>query len=94
MSLQNLYREVQRYKEPESVRILEEKVEKEKEYLQRTIIQMELKQMAESLALIAYRKVVKFNGIFDEKAVKNSPQFLKERLENMKYEQKRKKNLD
>lgn len=33
--------------------ILREKVDKEREYLQKTIIMMELKQMAESISMIS-----------------------------------------
>jgi hypothetical protein len=43
-------------REPESIKILKTKNEKEKEYLQRTIIMMELKQLAESITMIAYKK--------------------------------------
>ena len=35
------------------------KNQKEKEYLQRTIIMMELKQLAESITMIAYKKKLK-----------------------------------
>jgi hypothetical protein len=42
--------------DPESVQILRSKNEKEKEYLLRTIINMELKQLAESITMIAYKK--------------------------------------
>lgn len=42
--------------EPESVRILKSKNDKEKEYLQRTIVMMELKQIAESITMVVGRK--------------------------------------
>jgi hypothetical protein len=45
--------------DPESVKILRTKNDKEKEYLLRTIINMELKQLAESIMMIAYRKKLK-----------------------------------
>lgn len=44
--------------EPESVKILKLKNDKEKEYLLRTIINMELKQLAESITMIAYKKKI------------------------------------
>ena len=59
------------YQEPESVRILKSKIDKEREYLQRTIIMMELKQFAESIALISDRR--KASLINFEKAVSNRP---------------------
>jgi hypothetical protein len=40
------------------VQILKQKNEKEKEYLLRTIINMELKQLAESITMIAYKKKI------------------------------------
>ena len=42
--------------EPQSVQVLRSKNDKEKEYLQRTIIMMELKQFSESITMIAFKK--------------------------------------
>ena len=48
-----------RYRDPESVQVLREKSEIEVQYLQKTIVMMELKQLAESISRIAFRKRVK-----------------------------------
>jgi hypothetical protein len=53
-----LKRNLINYDEPESVMILRYKIDKEREYLQKTIIMMELKQLAESISMIAFRKRV------------------------------------
>jgi len=47
---------VETAKEPESVVVLKSKNDKEREYLQRTIVMMELKQLAESITMLKYRK--------------------------------------
>lgn len=66
--------------EPESVQILKSKNEKEKEYLLRTIINMELKQLAESITLIAYKKkLVKFNNA----RFRNRPLLWAERIDEL-----------
>lgn len=57
--------------EPDSIKILHSKNEKEKEYLQRTIIMMELKQLAESITMISYRK--KLRGAVEKLRFKNRP---------------------
>jgi len=51
-----LKRNILHYDEPESVIILREKVDKEREYLQKTIIMMELKQLAESISMIVFKR--------------------------------------
>jgi len=62
------------------VRVLKSKNEKEKEYLQRTIIMMELKQLAESITLIAYKKKI---GVLKKSLqFKNRPKLWSERIEN------------
>jgi hypothetical protein len=43
---------VKDYHEPEAVQILESKIEKEKEYISDQIIQMEIKQIAESITRV------------------------------------------
>jgi len=59
---------------------LKSKNEKEKEYLQRTIIMMELKQLAESITLIAYKKKI---GVLKKSLqFKNRPKLWSERIEN------------
>jgi len=47
-----------KWKEPSSVDILQSKNDKEKEYLQRTIVMMELKQLAESITMVAFKKKI------------------------------------
>ena len=62
------------------MRVLKSKNEKEKEYLQRTIIMMELKQLAESITLIAYKKKI---GVLKKSLqFKNRPKLWSERIEN------------
>ncbi len=62
--------------EPASVRILKSKNDKEREYLQRTIITMELKQIAESITMIQFRKrIATKNGKF-----KNRPALWEEKI--------------
>ena len=62
------------------MRALKSKNEKEKEYLQRTIIMMELKQLAESITLIAYKKKI---GVLKKSLkFKNRPKLWSERIEN------------
>jgi hypothetical protein len=66
-------------REPDSVFILHTKNEKEKEYLQRTIIMMELKQLAESITMIAFRK--KLRDRSDRLKFKNRPLVWQERID-------------
>lgn len=44
--------------------ILREKVDKEREYLQKTIIMMELKQMAESISMISQKRGATYMNAF------------------------------
>ena len=67
-------------REPESIKILKTKNEKEKEYLQRTIIMMELKQLAESITMIAYKK--KLQGKALKANFKNRPCVWAERIDD------------
>ena len=69
------------YREPDSVIVLLTKNEKEKKYLQRTIIQMELKQFSESIAMITFRKKLKKRAEHDPSNIKNRPLLWIERLE-------------
>jgi hypothetical protein len=48
----DLKQKVKDYHEPEAVQILESKIEKEKEYISDQIIQMEIKQIAESITRV------------------------------------------
>ena len=59
------------YEEPLSVKILKEKKDKEREYLERTIIMMELKQLAESIKIIAFKRRLK--GSPSQYMFKNRP---------------------
>ncbi len=56
--LEDLKYSILEYEEEESLRILREKYDKEKEYLQSTIIMMELKQLAESIQIITHRQKI------------------------------------
>lgn len=69
------------YQEPSSVKILETKVEKEKLYLQRTIIQMELKQLAESLGLITHKRRLRRPADSNPEFVKSRPLLWQEKIE-------------
>lgn len=71
--------------DPESVIILKSKNEKEKDYLQRTIIMMELKQLAESITTIAFRKKLDKKGPLH---FKNRPRLWQERIESGDQEEK------
>ena len=66
--------------DPDSVQILRSKNEKEKEYLLRTIINMELKQLAESITMIAYKK--KLNKMSQSK-FRNRPLLWAERIDQV-----------
>ena len=79
--LQHLRRNVLNYNDPDSVRILKNKIDKEREYLQRTIIMMELKQFAESIALISDRR--KSSMLNLEKVVRNRPLLWAQRLQQI-----------
>jgi hypothetical protein len=57
---------------------LKSKNEKEKEYLQKTIIMMELKQLAESIMIIKSRKAI--HGDMNEYEFENRPLLWAERL--------------
>jgi hypothetical protein len=59
--------------------VIEDKREKEREYLQRTIIQMELKQFAESIQMIAFRK--RSDPKLQSVTIRNRPFLWAERLE-------------
>jgi hypothetical protein len=59
---------------------LKAKNDKEKEYLLRTIINMELKQLAESIMMIAYRKKLKPQK---QLKFKNRPLLWAERIEEV-----------
>ena len=69
--------------EPDSVNILRHKNDKEKEYLQRTIILMELKQLAESITMISHKKKLKPGNIHK---FKNRPLLWEERISRIKEE--------
>jgi hypothetical protein len=79
-----LRRRVIDYEEPESVITLKMKNEKEKEYLQRTIIMMELKQLAESISMITHQGKLKMD--IQAYTFKNRPLLWEERIKR-KYEQ-------
>lgn len=64
-----------------SVQILRQKNDKEKEYLQKTIIQMELKQLAESIAMITHKKKIRRIDIEEHSNIKNRPILWQERLD-------------
>ncbi|CDW86779.1 UNKNOWN [Stylonychia lemnae] len=59
MNLKRLRKAIQKYEDPDSVVILRERIDNEREYLQRTIIQMELKQLAESISMISFKKRIR-----------------------------------
>jgi hypothetical protein len=59
--------------------ILKSKNEKEKEYLQRTIIMMELKQLAESITMVTFKK--RFEKQWPLVQFKNRPRLWQERIE-------------
>lgn len=65
--------------EPQSVQVLRSKNDKEKEYLQRTIIMMELKQFSESITMIAFKK--RINQTKKVLKYKNRPQLWTERIQ-------------
>ena len=47
--LSELRKNIEVYQEPEAVTVLEKKIDKEREYIQNQIINMEIKQIAESI---------------------------------------------
>lgn len=69
---------VEGYEEPESVEILRKKSDKEREYLQKTIILMELKQLAESIQMVGYRRKIRGSPSFYH--FKNRPMLWAERI--------------
>jgi hypothetical protein len=77
--LRKLEYRLSHYEDPESVKILQTKTEKEKEYLQRTIILMELKQIAESITMIAFRKTLSETDNTNNQ-FKNRPLLWQERI--------------
>src|SRR4051812_48951703 len=90
--LKQLRRMVYNYQDPESVRLLENKVDKEKMYLQRTIIQMELKQLAESLGMITHKRRLKRPADTNPEFTKNRPLLWHEKIEeDMRHKQEKKK---
>jgi len=60
------------------VKILKSKNDKEKEYLQRTIVMMELKQLAESITELKYKK--KLGENMNSLHFKNRPALWEERI--------------
>jgi hypothetical protein len=74
-----LRKRIAEYKEPKSVQILKTKTDKEKEYLQKTIIMMELKQLAESISMVGYRRKIK--GDPKSYQFKNRPLLWAERIQ-------------
>ena len=75
-----LKNKIKNFKPTPSEYILEKNIEKEKEYLQRTIIQMELKQFAESLSMITFKKLIQGHRRSDV----NMPLLWKERAFHVK----------
>ena len=71
--LNTLTQNVEFYEEPESVVTLEQKNDKEIKYLQKTIIQMELKQLAESIAMVTQKKRLRKLDRQDHFDIKNRP---------------------
>ena len=74
--LQTLRERVAGAKEPESVVVLKSKNDKEREYLQRTIVMMELKQLAESITMLKYKKRLGEGALH----FKNRPALWEERI--------------
>lgn len=56
--MQHLRKNIQGSKEPPSTQILQDKSHKEREYLQKLIIQMEIKQIAESITRVTHAKKI------------------------------------
>lgn len=86
--LQTLRERVERAKEPESVVVLKSKNDKEREYLQRTIVMMELKQLAESITMLKYKKPLPGEGA--ALSFKNRPALWEERIAAEKPKRQRK----
>jgi hypothetical protein len=76
--LKKLRDTVEHGEEPRSVQILKSKNDKEKEYLQRTIVMMELKQLAESITELKYKK--KLGENMSALHFKNRPALWEERI--------------
>jgi hypothetical protein len=55
------------HKEPESKRILEDQIHQERSYLQNQIIQIEMKQIAESITKVTHAK--KISGDLERKSL-------------------------
>ena len=56
-------------------------IDKEKMYLQRTIIQMELKQLAESLGMISHKRKLRRPADYTPEFIKNRPLIWQEKLD-------------
>lgn len=60
--MKDLQKKIVSYKEVDSVRILESKIDQERTYLQNSIIENEIKQIAESITRVTHAKKISSSG--------------------------------